>query len=62
MVQVCSNGSQAVNSLRGRDGHLEMVDQRLLPTRFEYLPYDSASDHGRSPTLCCRPKTRMRRF
>lgn len=43
MVHVC-NDSQAVETLRWRDGHLEMIDQRVLPTRFEYLPYGSASE------------------
>ena len=43
MVQVC-NGSQAVETLRWRDGHLEMIDQRVLPARFEYLPYGSATE------------------
>lgn len=43
MTQVC-NGSQAVETLRWRDGHLEMIDQRVLPTRFEYLLYGSASE------------------
>jgi methylthioribose-1-phosphate isomerase len=31
-----------VESLRWRDGALEMIDQRLLPMRFEYRRYDSA--------------------
>jgi methylthioribose-1-phosphate isomerase len=31
-----------VETLRWRDGRLEMVDQRVLPAKFEYLPYDSA--------------------
>lgn len=42
------NGSQPVETLRWRDDHLEMIDQRVLPTRFEYLSYGSASEvaHG----------------
>jgi methylthioribose-1-phosphate isomerase len=28
-----------VQTLRWRDGHLEMIDQRVLPQRFEYLRY-----------------------
>ena len=40
---VC-NGSQLVETLRWRDDRLEMIDQRALPTRFEYLPYGSASE------------------
>ncbi|HTY99763.1 MAG TPA: S-methyl-5-thioribose-1-phosphate isomerase, partial [Rhodocyclaceae bacterium] len=33
----------AVETLRWRDGRLEMIDQRVLPARFEYLAYDSAA-------------------
>lgn len=43
MVDV-SNDSQSVETLRWRDGRLEMIDQRVLPARFEYLPYSSASE------------------
>jgi methylthioribose-1-phosphate isomerase len=43
MVHVC-NGSQSVETLRWRDARLEMIDQRVLPTRFEYLPYGSAAE------------------
>jgi methylthioribose-1-phosphate isomerase len=32
-----------VETLRLRDGRLEMIDQRVLPARFEYLAYDSAA-------------------
>ena len=37
-----------VETLRFRDGRLEMIDQRVLPARFEYLSYDSAASvaHG----------------
>ena len=31
-----------VETLRWRDGRLEMVDQRVLPAQFTFLPYDSA--------------------
>jgi methylthioribose-1-phosphate isomerase len=31
-----------VETLRWRDGHLEMIDQRVLPAEFRYLRYDSA--------------------
>ncbi len=31
-----------IETLRFRAGRLEMIDQRVLPARFEYLPYDSA--------------------
>lgn len=33
---------QKVETLRWRDGRLEMIDQRILPAKFEYLAYDSA--------------------
>ncbi len=33
----------AVETLRWHDGRLEMIDQRVLPARFEYLTYDSAA-------------------
>jgi methylthioribose-1-phosphate isomerase len=39
-----SNDSNMVETLRWRDGHLEMIDQRILPARFEYLIYRSASE------------------
>lgn len=39
-----SNDSQSVETLRWRDGRLEMIDQRVLPAQFEYLPYSSASE------------------
>lgn len=32
-----------VETLRWKDGHLEMIDQRVLPARFEYISYDSAA-------------------
>lgn len=35
---------QAVKTLRWLDGHLEMIDQRVLPARFEYLRYGSAAE------------------
>jgi len=34
--------SQGVQTLRWRDGVLEMIDQRVLPARFGYLRYESA--------------------
>ena len=34
--------TQAVQTLRWVDGALEMIDQRILPARFEYLGYRSA--------------------
>ena len=36
--------NQAVETLRWRDGKLEMIDQRVLPARFEYLDYTSATE------------------
>lgn len=33
---------QKVETLRWRDGRLEMIDQRVLPAHFEYLAYASA--------------------
>ncbi|MBU1689686.1 MAG: S-methyl-5-thioribose-1-phosphate isomerase [Gammaproteobacteria bacterium] len=37
-----------IETLRWQDHHLEMIDQRVLPARFEYLSYDSATSvaHG----------------
>ncbi len=32
-----------VETLRWRDGRLEMIDQRVLPTQLSYVPYDSAA-------------------
>lgn len=34
----------AVQTLRWREGRLEMIDQRVLPARFEYLPFTSAAE------------------
>ena len=34
--------SNSVETLRWADNTLEMIDQRVLPTRFEYLSFDSA--------------------
>ena len=41
-------GHHQVETLRWRDGRLEMIDQRILPTRFEYLSYANADEvaHG----------------
>jgi methylthioribose-1-phosphate isomerase len=36
--------NQAVETLRWRDGRLEMIDQRVLPAKFEYLGYRSAGE------------------
>src|SRR4051812_41836167 len=35
--------SKGVEALRWCDGHLEMIDQRVLPAEFRYLSYDSAA-------------------
>jgi methylthioribose-1-phosphate isomerase len=37
-----SSQATAVETLRWCDGHLEMIDQRVLPAEFRYLRYDSA--------------------
>ena len=41
-------GHHQVETLRWRDGRLEMIDQRILPMRFEYLSYANADEvaHG----------------
>lgn len=39
-----SDRSQAVETLRWANGYLEMIDQRVLPARFEYLGYRSAAE------------------
>ena len=36
--------NQSVETLRWRDGKLELIDQRVLPARFEYLAYTSAAE------------------
>jgi len=35
--------NQAVVTMRWRENRLEMIDQRVLPAKFEYLAYDSAA-------------------
>jgi len=37
------NGSTGVETMRWKDGALEMIDQRVLPGRIEYVRYDSAA-------------------
>jgi methylthioribose-1-phosphate isomerase len=39
-----SSSGAAVETMRWRDGRLELIDQRLLPARFEYLSCSSAAD------------------
>ena len=34
--------ASGVETLRWKDGRIEMIDQRVLPGRFDYLPFDSA--------------------
>ncbi len=34
---------EKIETLRWRDNKLEMIDQRILPSRFEYLAFDSAA-------------------
>ena len=36
--------SQGVETLRWRENRLEMIDQRILPMRFEYLSYTTAEE------------------
>jgi methylthioribose-1-phosphate isomerase len=35
--------SSSIKTLRWKDGRIEMIDQRVLPARFEYVRYDSAA-------------------
>ncbi len=39
-----SSEAKSVETLRWRDGRLELIDQRLLPERFEYLSCTSAAE------------------
>ncbi len=39
-----SKQNQPVETLRWREGKLEMIDQRVLPMHFEYLAYSSAKE------------------
>jgi methylthioribose-1-phosphate isomerase len=39
-----SSEAASVETLRWRDGRLELIDQRLLPGKFEYLSCSSAAD------------------
>lgn len=41
-MRQANSGSPAVETLRWRDGHLEMIDQRVLPVSFNYLSFTSA--------------------
>ena len=41
---VAARGSSRVETLRFRDGKLEMIDQRVLPREFVYLSYGSAAE------------------
>jgi methylthioribose-1-phosphate isomerase len=43
MVQASIN-SHKIETLKWQGGRLEMIDQRVLPARFEYLPYTSAAE------------------
>ncbi|MFZ4481111.1 MAG: S-methyl-5-thioribose-1-phosphate isomerase [Rhodoferax sp.] len=43
-MSLINNDSPAIETLRWRDGALEMIDQRVLPARFEYLRYGSAAE------------------
>ncbi len=44
MTQQGLSEAPAIETLRWVDGHLEMIDQRVLPARFEYLPYACAAE------------------
>lgn len=37
-----SSSVPRVETLRWKNGRIEMIDQRVLPTRFDYLPFESA--------------------
>lgn len=39
-----SREAASVQTLRWREAHLEMIDQRVLPARFEYLGYHCAAE------------------
>jgi methylthioribose-1-phosphate isomerase len=43
-MQAHINQNQSVETLRWRNGQLEMIDQRILPARFEYLAYTNAAE------------------
>ena len=43
-MEQLATGLQAVQTLKWLDGHLEMIDQRVLPARFEYLRYGCAAE------------------
>ncbi len=44
MMKSHADAGPAIQTLRWRDGALEMIDQRVLPARFEYLRYGSAAE------------------
>ena len=43
-MEQLTTGQQAVQTLKWLDGRLQMIDQRVLPARFEYLSFSSASE------------------
>ncbi|MHB8388457.1 MAG: S-methyl-5-thioribose-1-phosphate isomerase [Acidobacteriaceae bacterium] len=43
-LTMTSNQHQKVETLRWQNSRLEMIDQRILPAKFEYLSYQSASE------------------
>jgi methylthioribose-1-phosphate isomerase len=43
-MQQHTNQNQTVETLRWRNGQLEMIDQRVLPLRFEYLAFTNAAE------------------
>ncbi len=44
MTDHALSGPLTIQTLRWLDGHLEMIDQRVLPARFEYLPFTTAAE------------------
>ena len=34
--------NSSIQTMRWADGKFEMIDQRILPNKFEYISYDSA--------------------
>ncbi|WP_394755488.1 S-methyl-5-thioribose-1-phosphate isomerase [Rhodoferax sp.] len=44
MSKRVESGVQTIQTLRWVEGHLEMIDQRVLPARFEYVRYTSAAE------------------
>jgi methylthioribose-1-phosphate isomerase len=43
-MQTHTKQNQTIETLRWRNGRLEMIDQRVLPARFEYMAYSNAAE------------------